>query len=246
MVNSFHLPLLIGGAMPDAHHHLLGSYQSPQFDYGDAVFCEFRGEVVITGLTSARIPWPVAKRPGSAGRTLAIYGDLAEAVRRESVLAVCYWWGITPQTVTKWRTAMGVAAMTEGTVLLKVTSATDSVALEAARERGKAKARDPERCEKIAASKRGKPRPQHVIDAMREGRTGKPHTEEVRKLLSELSRRRGARPPKAGRPWTAEEDALVWSLPAAQVAEQTKRTLSAVYTRRYELNVPDGRRRTGK
>ncbi len=226
-----------------AHHHLLGSYQPPLFNYGDAVFCEVRGEVIITGLTGARISWPIAKRPGGRARTLAVYGDLAEAIRRESVSAVCYWWGITSQTVTKWRTVMGVEAMTEGTTLLKVASATASTALAEARKRGQAKARDSERCAKIAASKRGKPRPQHVIDAMREGRTGKPHTEEARKLMSAAARRRGARPPKAGRPWTAEEDALVWSLPAAQVAEQTKRTLSAVYTRRHELDVPDGRRR---
>lgn len=102
------------------------------------------GEYIITGLTSARIPWPIAKRPGSRGRTLAVYGDLAEAVRRESVAAVAYWWGITAQTVTKWRKEMGVWAMTEGTVLLKVTSATISTALAAARERGKGKHHAPD------------------------------------------------------------------------------------------------------
>jgi len=128
-----------GNEMAVAHRHLLGAYRTPRFQYGASVMCEVRGEVIITGLTNARIPWPIAKRPGSRGRSLAVFGDLTDAVRRESVSAICYWWGITAQTVTKWRREMGVGAMTEGTVRLKVASATDSMALAAARERGKAK-----------------------------------------------------------------------------------------------------------
>jgi hypothetical protein len=223
--------------MSAAHRHLLGTYRTPRFSYGSAVMCEVRGEVIITGLTSARIPWPIAKRPGSRGRTLAVYGDLAEAVRRESVAAVSYWWGITAQTVTKWRQQMGVRAMTEGTIRLKVTSATDSPALTAARERGKAKARDPERCEKIAASKRGKPRPRHVIEAMRKGRKGKPHTEEARRKMSEAHRRRGTIPPAAGRPWTAKEESLLGKVPDELLARKTGRKVSAVVQRRHLLRI---------
>ena len=40
-----------------------------------------------------------------------------------------------------------------------------------------------ERSQKIAASKVGKKRPPHVIEAMRLGRTGKPHSPETRKKM---------------------------------------------------------------
>jgi hypothetical protein len=37
------------------------------------------------------------------------------AIRRESALAICHHWGITPQTVTKWWKALGIGPVTEGT-----------------------------------------------------------------------------------------------------------------------------------
>jgi hypothetical protein len=40
---------------------LLGSYETPLFEYGQIVFCEWRGEVRIVGITDAKIPWPSAK-----------------------------------------------------------------------------------------------------------------------------------------------------------------------------------------
>jgi hypothetical protein len=205
--------------------------------------CEMRGEVIITGLTNAPIPWPIAKRPKERARALVIYGDLLAALKRESATAVAYWWGVTPQTITKWRKDLGICTLTEGTIRLKSQSAKDSPGVEAGRKKAVAKATDPERCRKIAAARRGKPRPKHVIEAMRAGRTGKPHPEEVRARMSEAHKRRGTRPPKAGRPWTKEEDKLLWSLSAAEVARQTSRTLTAVYTRRHLLGLPDGRRR---
>jgi hypothetical protein len=52
---------------------------------------------------------------------------------------------------------------------------------------------------------------------------------------------RGTRPPKAGRPWSPEEDALVRTLRPVEAAAKTGRTLAAVYARRAVLGVPDGR-----
>jgi hypothetical protein len=52
------------------------------------------------------------------GEVHVVYGPLAEAIRRESNQAVCHWWGVTPQTVTKWRKALGVDH-TEGTSRLR-------------------------------------------------------------------------------------------------------------------------------
>jgi hypothetical protein len=69
---------------------------------------------------------------------------------------------------------------------------------------------------------------------MRRGRTGKPHNAAARAKMSAASRARGAWPPAAGRPWTAEEDALL-SLPTAEAAARTGRSVGAVKCRRREL-----------
>jgi hypothetical protein len=214
-------------------HRLLGKYDTPRFRYGSTVTCEVRGEVIITGLQSARIPWPIAKRPGSRGRSLAVYGDLADAVRRESVTAVAYLWGVTGLTVTKCRAAMGVGAMTEGTSLLKSASAKDSPGIAAALKKAWSKAKDPVRCAKIAASRRGKPRPPHVIEAVRKAHKGRKHTEETRKKLSAAQRQRGTIPRAAGRPWTEKEEALLGKVPDELLARKIDRKVSAVVQRRH-------------
>jgi hypothetical protein len=75
---------------------------------------------------------------------------------------------------------------------------------------------------------------------------GKKASDETRRKLSEAQRPRGARPPKAGRPWTAEEDALVRQLPPGEVAGRTGRTMKAVLSRRRLLKVPDRRTRESR
>ena len=98
--------------MTDADRfRLLGRYKTPRFRYGQVVFCEVRGWVILTGLTQAPIPWPVCKKAGrSTGRTwLFLYKDLVRAVRRESEVTICNWWGVCPTTVWKWRKALGIA-----------------------------------------------------------------------------------------------------------------------------------------
>jgi hypothetical protein len=49
-----------------------------------------------------------------------------------------------------------------------------------------------------------------------------------------------------GKIWTAEDDDLVRALPAAEVARQTGRTLTSVYSRRVTLGVEDGRKWKGR
>jgi len=71
---------------------LLGKYRTPRFRIGQRVSCKVRGQVVITGMTDAPIP-----------------------CRQELNQAVASWWGIDPQTVTKWRRRLGVERATEGT-----------------------------------------------------------------------------------------------------------------------------------
>ncbi len=231
--------------MDDADRfRLLGKYRTPRFRYGHTVLCEVRGEVVITGLTDAPIPWPIGKR-GRGRHSLIVFKGLARAVRRESNQAVAYWWGIDPQTVSKWRRFLGVERATPGTSRLH----RDTIEQhgETMRALSVLKAGDPERCSKIAESRRGKPRPPHVLEAMHTARRGSHHTEVTRRKMSQIHRQRGTLVPGTV-PWTPEEDELVRTLPTQQAARRTGRSLSAVYARRSRLRLatavpPCGNRR---
>lgn len=201
--------------------------------------CEVRGEVVFVGLSKGPIPWPIGKR--GRVQAIAVFGALAEAVRREPLEAVCHWFGVGQDTVWRWRRALGVPAVNEGSRLLKSEAAQDPDAIQARAEGVRRVASDPERVRKIAESRRGKPRPAHVIEAVRAAHRGKPESEETRRKMREAHRRRGTRPPKAGVPWTEPEDELVRTLPASEAAHRTGRTLGAVHSRRLILGLPDGR-----
>lgn len=209
-----------------------GPYQTPRFRIGDVVCDEVRGLVTIVGLTDARIPWPIGKR--GRAKTFVVFDGRAQAIQRESNQAVCHWWGITPQTVTKWRKTFGIHRTNEGSTQLNrdwTTKVRHPKALPAIR----AKARDPERCAKIAASKRGKPRPRHVIEILRKANLGRHPSEETLHKMSEAHKRRGIRPPAAGVSWTPEEDRLIYALPVREVSRRTGRSMSAVYGRRHQL-----------
>src|SRR5262245_3916353 len=130
--------------------------------------------------------------------------------------------------------------MTAGTTALK--SERLSPVLERAREAALPTLSSPERREKIAASKRGKARPAHVVEAMRKGRTGKPQSEEARARMSRTHRERGTLVPGT-KPWTAGEDEAVRTMTPAEAVKATGRTLTAVYARRRVLGLPDGRQR---
>jgi hypothetical protein len=213
---------------------------------GRALTCESRDDdVIVVGYSDARIPWPVGQRRGRGDRALVVYGRLADTVRRESNQVVGFWFGVTPQTVSKWKKALDVPRANAGTHRLH-----HDVALEpgvaAGREKARAKSGDPERRERIAAARRGKPRPAGMMEALAEANRGKTLGEETRRKMSEAHGRRGTQPPAAGRPWAAEEGELVRTPPAGEAARHTGRTLTAVYDRRIDLGMPDGRRRENK
>jgi len=84
--------------------HLLGTYRTPRFKYGDVATCAIRGQVKIVGLSNGRIQWPKC-RSGKRSRAIIVYGALADAVRTESVRGVAYWFRIGRDTVWKWRVA---------------------------------------------------------------------------------------------------------------------------------------------
>jgi hypothetical protein len=156
--------------------------------------------------------------------------------------SVAHWWGVDVQTVSKWRRILRVRRATEGTHRLHSEYATNEPGIVEGRRKSVAKARDPDRRAKIAAARRGKCPPRHVIEAMRQARLGSHHTEETRRQMSETHRQRGTLVPGIIS-WTPEEDKLVRTLPTQEAVRRTGRTLNAVRARRRRLGVPDGRRR---
>jgi hypothetical protein len=111
---------------------------------------------------------------------------------------------------------------------------------QAMRGLGVRKSRDPQLRAKIAAARRGKARPPHVLEAMHQARRGSHHSQESRRKMSETRRKRGILVPGTI-PWTPEEDELLKALPAEEVASKAGRSLPAVYARRRRLGMPDGR-----
>jgi hypothetical protein len=96
-----------------------GPYAAPKYRLGMMVRCQIRGKVQVYATSDGCIPWPISKAGQRGAKMLVIYGGLAQAIRRESVQAVAYWWGVTPQTVTKWRRLLGIRNNPEGTTRLR-------------------------------------------------------------------------------------------------------------------------------
>jgi hypothetical protein len=124
-----------------------GPYKSPPFKVGQQVQCAVRGVVTIAGVSNGPIPWPFCVH---RCRALIVYRDLERAVRQEPASAVAHWWGVSINTVGRWRHALGVGRSNPGTVKLR-----------------RAGYDDPVRNRKIAAAKRGKPRPPKVREKIR-------------------------------------------------------------------------------
>jgi len=92
---------------------LLGPYNPPPLKKGERAYCLLRDcDVVITGWTDARIPWPRCRALDSRGGSgLLVNETLARAIRNESAVAIQYWWGDGLKAVWAWREAFGVGRM---------------------------------------------------------------------------------------------------------------------------------------
>lgn len=227
MVSQFILATM---TLPTAHELRYGPYASPRNRYGSTVTDAARGDVVVVALSAGRILWPLGRVKGNSNRALILYGDLARAVRSESASAVAFWWGVTAQTVTRWRKALGVVGPTDGE--REVRSEHGLRNWKRVGPKLLAKAHDPKRAAKISAAKIGRPRSASTVEKMRRTQTGTKHTATTKQAMSATHRKRGTRPPWLNPAWTAAHDALLAKLPPAQVARRTGRTLQAVYQRR--------------
>jgi hypothetical protein len=219
--------------MPNSDRFKLhGVYRTPRFRLGAKVNCLVRGELTTVGMTDARIPWPLGRR-GPGPNSLVVYGDLARAIRRESVSAIGHWFGVHDLTVWKWRKALGVPERNYGTRKLWEAASNAGYYLNGVKA-GVAKARDPVRRAKIAASKRGKRRPRHVVEKVGSAHLGSKRSATTCNKMKEAWKRRGKPKPAVG-PWRAWEDDLVRTQTVAEVLRWTGRTASAVRWRRRVL-----------
>ena len=216
---------------------IFGPYGTPRCRIGGQLRCAIRGAVIVRGMSDTPIQWPYSHRHASDSRpSLIICGDMVRAIRQESASAVAYHFGVTGQTVTKWRKALGVDRQTPGTIDLQRRTI-DQHFDDVTRAKVIASTKRPKRNAKIAAAKRGKPRPPHVQELLRRANAKRKPTAETRKRMSDAHLRRGTIPPAAGIPWLAADDALLGTMPDGEVAATTGRTLNAVRDRRYVMAV---------
>jgi hypothetical protein len=204
----------------------------PRCRLGKKLFCEIRGWVPVKRISNARIPWP--QTIVGRNRAFIICGDLVKALRRESNIAICHHWGVTPQTVTVWRKALDVPVATEGTSRLFRLTAERMPAEVRARAIKAANTPEANAKKKVWLGKR---RPPEFMEALRKANIGRKVSLETRRKMSESHKRRGTWPATAGRAWTAKEESLLGKAPDEAVAKRIGRTLIAVQNWRARLKI---------
>jgi len=92
-----------------------GPLLAPNLRRGDVVICFVRDcDCIVTGWTDGRVAWPKGRARGKGATGPIVTEDLARALAVESGIALCYWLGITSQTITKWKRAIGLGPHTPG------------------------------------------------------------------------------------------------------------------------------------
>jgi len=219
-------------------YKLLHKYRAPNYQWGQRVYCYSRKRVVEVGRYSdGPIYWPCVKKTGR--KSLILCDDLVKAVKVESEIAVAHWWGVSVNTVWKWRKALGVGQITTGTNRLykeyKPEKLTDEIT-----EKGREKARSPESRQKIGDSKRGKPAHPNTLKNLKMGINRK-YTDEERKRLSDRMKNEW----KEGRrhnpdEWTAEENKIL-----IQNVDKTDAEIAELLSDRSKMAVRGQRHRLG-
>jgi hypothetical protein len=215
-----------------------GPYRTPRCCVGRWLTCAVRGRVKVVDISDTPIPWPLCK--AGTHLTPIICGGLVRAVRRESNLGVARNWGVSPQTVVKWSKALGVLPINEGTRELLRDWSPDVLNAEA-RERAREASRSPEHAAKISAATKGKPKPLHVVEAMRRAATGRKASAETRAKMSATHERLCAERRAAGEGWQDAWDGLLGTMSDKELAQHLGVHASTVFVRRKALGVPSHR-----
>lgn len=209
-----------------------GPYRAPQVKPGYWLEDAIEGKVEVGGLTTAPIPWPRRRKTGKA--SLILCGDLVNAVRRESEVAVAHWWGVSVTTVWKWRKALGVGRITPGTEELYRVYKPLKLTEERA-ERGRVEASKPAARDKMSQTKTGVPAPPQTRAALLAA-ASRTKSDGWKKQASE--RQKGKRPAQwKTKDWTPQEIALLGQAHDREVALRTGRSLHGVRAKRRALGI---------
>jgi hypothetical protein len=85
-----------------------GPYQPPRCKVGQVLSDRLRGEVIVSAISDAPIPWPMGRAGRRGSLAPILTAELERAVRTEFAVAVRYWWGVGVTLVWKWRRDLGV------------------------------------------------------------------------------------------------------------------------------------------
>jgi hypothetical protein len=137
--------------------------------------------------------------------------------------------------VTKWRKALDVPQVNEGKVRLYQEYAPERLTPEV-RAKADAAANTPEANAKKSAAKKGRlPHPK-AVEVLRRANVGRKLSNEHRRKLSEAHRQRGTLVPGTV-PWSAEELALLGTMPDEEVTQRTGRPLKGVVSMRQRQRI---------
>jgi hypothetical protein len=167
-----------------------------------------RGTVKVGGYSDGPIPWPV--KWGT--RSLILCGDLADAVKQESEVAVGHHWGVSIGVVQNWRRALGVEMYNPGTRMLQHRSGLENAT--------------PAKMRRITALARTAGR--------------RPKSKAWRRRMAEMVRRRIAtRGPinPRHRMWQPAEDQMLGTASDEELAVRLRRSPGAVRSRRRALGI---------
>jgi hypothetical protein len=193
-----------------------GPYRPPKLPRGGFLKCAVRGKTRVCGYSNGLIPWPVSWRHP---KQLIVCGDLLEALRRESVRAIVFHFGISHATASKLRTLLGIERYNAGSMRLFW--------------RNVNLARTDEARKKMSRAREGKPSRESARDRERLRRIQRrPKPEVWKRKMSALWQKRFR---LVGRPkrWTKQELAMIGTRPDREVARMLGRSVAAVRAKKF-------------
>jgi hypothetical protein len=139
----------------------------------------------VRGFTDAPISWPSTRRTG--GFSPILCDDLVRAVRTTSSRAICHHWGVSKQTVWKWREAWEVPRWNEPTQRLHRRMQAERWDRESLADAGR-KSQTRQSRAKMSARRKGRPPHRHFQAAAAEA-ARRPKSESFKQKTSRRIRR---------------------------------------------------------